>query len=64
MASSCEECQYVIPTVRAHIGRAHIGRSTGRSTPPVVASSGQQWQYVIPTVRAHIYRYIYHHLYC
>ena len=36
--------------------RVHIGRSTGRSTPPVVASSGQEWQYDISTVRAHIGR--------
>ena len=36
--------------------RGHIGRSTGRSTPPVVASSGQEWQYDISTVRAHIGR--------
>ena len=25
--------------------RAHIDRSTGKSTPQVVASSGQEWQY-------------------
>ena len=36
--------------------RAHIGRSTGRSIPLVVASSGQEWQYEISTVRAHIGR--------
>ena len=36
--------------------RAHIGRSTGRSPPPLVGSSGQEWQYVISTVRAHIGR--------
>ena len=48
----------MIPTVRAHIGRAHIGRSPGRSTLPVVASSGQQCQCHIHTARAHIGRYI------
>ena len=38
----------------ASTARAHIGRSTGRSTPPPVeASSGQEWQYDISTVRAH-----------
>ena len=36
--------------------RAHIGRSTGRSTPLLVASSGPEWQYEISTVRAHIGR--------
>ena len=36
--------------------RAHIGRSTGRSIPLVVASSGQEWQYDISTVRGHIGR--------
>ena len=36
--------------------RVHYGRSTGRSTPLVVASSGQEWQYVISTVRAYICR--------
>ena len=37
--------------------RAHIGRSSGRSTPsPVEVSSGQEWQYEISTVRAHIGR--------
>ena len=36
--------------------RAHIGRSTDRSTPPVEASSGQEWQFYISTVRAHIGR--------
>ena len=34
--------------------RVHIGKSTGRSTPPIEASSGQQWQFEIYTVRAHI----------
>ena len=56
VASSGQEWQYQISTVRVHIGRAHIGRSTGRSTPPVVASSGQEWQYDISNVRAHIGR--------
>ena len=37
--------------------RAHIGRSSGRSTLlPLEASSGQEWQYEISTVRAHIVR--------
>ena len=37
--------------------RAHIGRSTGRSTPNlVVASSGPEWQHEIPSVRTHIGR--------
>ena len=54
VASSGQEWQYDISTVRAH-----TGRSTGRSNPPpVVASSGQQWQFHIHTVRAHIGRYI------
>ena len=48
VASSGQEWQYDISTVRAH-----IGRSTGRST-PVAASSGQEWQNEISTVRAHI----------
>ena len=26
--------------------RVHIGRSTGRSTPPIEASSGQEWQFL------------------
>ena len=30
--------------------RGHIGRSTGRSNPPVQASSGQEWQFHISTV--------------
>ena len=51
VASSGQEWQYDISTVRAH-----IGRSTGISTPPVVASSGQEWQYDISTVRVHIGR--------
>ena len=38
-ASSGQEWQYVIYTVRAH-----TGRSTGRSTPyPVVASNDHEW---------------------
>ena len=28
-----------------------MGRSTGRSTPPVEASSGQEWHFHISTVR-------------
>ena len=51
VASSGQEWQYDISTVRAH-----IGRSTGRSIPLVVACSGQEWQYDISTVRAHIGR--------
>ena len=35
VASSGQEWQYEISTVRAH-----IGRSTGRSTPPVLTSGG------------------------
>ena len=50
-ASSGQEWQYEISTVRAH-----IDRSTSRSTTPVEASSGQEWQYEISTVRAHIGR--------
>ena len=46
VVSSGQEWQYEISTVRAH-----IGRSTGRSSPPVVSSSGQEWQYDISTVR-------------
>ena len=47
-ASSGQEWQFHIFTVRAH-----IDRSTGRSNPhPVEASSGQEWQYEISTVRA------------
>ena len=38
VASSGQEWQYEISTFRAH-----IGRSTGRSSPLVVASSGQEW---------------------
>ena len=51
LASSGQEWQFHISTIRAH-----IGRSSGRSTPPVVASSGQEWQFHIATVRAHIGR--------
>ena len=58
VASSGEEWEYVIPSVRAHVGRAHNGRSTGRSIPSLMASSGEEWQYVIPTIRAHIGRSI------
>ena len=36
--------------------RVHIGRSTGRSIPMVMASSVQEWQFHISTVRAHIGR--------
>ena len=36
--------------------RAHIGRSTGRSTPQVQTSSVQEWQYEISPVRVHIGR--------
>ena len=51
VASSGQEWQYDISTVRTH-----IGRSSGRSTPLVVVFSGQEWQYEISTVRAHIGR--------
>ena len=51
VASSGQEWQFHISTVRAH-----IGRSTGRSTPPIVASSGQEWQFHITTVKGHIGR--------
>ena len=51
-ASSYQERQYKISTVRAH-----IGRSSGRSLPPLLeSSSGQEWQYEISTVSAHIGR--------
>ena len=36
--------------------KAHIGRSRGRSTPPVNASSGQEWQFHISIVKSHIGR--------
>ena len=49
MASSGQEWQYDISTVRAH-----VGRSTGISTPPVVVSSGEEWQYEISPVGVHI----------
>ena len=57
LASSGQEWQFDIPTVRAraHIGRSS-GRSTGRSTPLVVASSGQEYQFYNSTVRGHIGR--------
>ena len=51
VASSGQEWQFQISTVRAH-----IGRSSGRGTSQVVASSGQEWQFHISTVRAHIDR--------
>ena len=41
VASSGQEWQFHISTVRAHIGRSS-GRSTGRSIPVVLASSGQE----------------------
>ena len=50
-ASSGQEWQYEISTARAH-----IGRSTSRSTTPVKASSSQEWQYEICTVSAYIGR--------
>ena len=55
LASSGQEWQFHISTVRAHIGRSS-GRSTGRSTPTVLASSVQEWQFHISAVRAHIGR--------
>ena len=55
VASSGQQWQFHIAAVRAHIGRSS-GRSTGRSTPLVLASSGQKWQFHIATVRAHIGR--------
>ena len=51
LVASGQEWQFHICTVRAH-----IGRSSGRSTPTVLASSGQEWQFHISTVRAHIGR--------
>ena len=45
LASSGQEWQFHISTVRAH-----IGRSTCRS-PQVLASSGQEWQFHISIVR-------------
>ena len=50
-ASSGQEWQFCIPTVRDH-----IPRSTGISTPMVQASSGQEWQFHISTVRAQVGR--------
>ena len=50
-ASSGQEWQFYIYTVRAH-----IGRSTGRSTLPVEASIGQKLQFDISTVTVHIGR--------
>ena len=52
-ASSEQEYQFYIYTVRAH-----IGRSTGKSSPltPVEASIGKEWQFYIYTVTAHIGR--------
>ena len=55
LVSSGQEWQFHIATARAHIGRSS-GRSTGRSTPQLLASSGQEWQFLISTVRAHIGR--------
>ena len=49
LASSGQEWQFHIATVRAH-----IGQSSGRSAHAVLASSGQEWQFHIATVRAHI----------
>ena len=51
-ASSGQEWQYEISTIRVH-----IGRSSGRSMPLIEASSSQKWQFHISTVRAHIDRY-------
>ena len=49
-ASIGQEWQFHISTVRAH-----IGRSSRRSTLLLVeASIGQEWQFHISTVRAHI----------
>ena len=54
LASSGQEWQFHIATVRAHIGRSS-GRSTGRSTPLTGRSaSGSEWQFQIFTVRAHM----------
>ena len=36
--------------------QAHIGRSTGRSTPPGRCAIGSEWQFQIFTVRAHMGR--------
>ena len=47
-ASSGQEWQYEISTVRGQ-----TGRSTGISSPLVKASNGQEWQFHISTVRAH-----------
>ena len=46
-ATSGQEWQFHISTVRAH-----IDRSPARYTPQVQISSGQEWQYEITTVRA------------
>ena len=51
LASSGQEWQFYISTVRVH-----IGRSTGRSTPPLLASHGQEWKFYISAVRVHIGR--------
>ena len=51
LTSSGQEWQFDIATVKAC-----IGRSSGRSTPLVLASSGQEWQFDIATVKAHIGR--------
>ena len=50
-ATSGQEWQFHISTVRAHIDRSPV-----RYTPQVQTSSGQEWQYEIATVRAHIGR--------
>ena len=50
-ASSGQEWQFEISTVRTH-----FGRSAGRSSPLVQASSSQEWQFGISTIRAHIGR--------
>ena len=43
--------RYILPFILLDLPvRVHMGRSTGRSTPPVVASSGQQWQFHIHIV--------------
>ena len=45
-----------LPSLTCHMDvRVHIGRSTGRSTPPPLeASSGQEWQFQISIVTANI----------
>ena len=51
MTNSYSESSYLAHLTCNMDVRAHIGRSTGRSIPSVVASSRQEWQYVISTVR-------------